>query len=272
MREYIGKTCPFCKAAFVLGDEIVVCSDCEMPHHKDCWVENQGCTTFGCSGTIQNAGGDTSVTKDRMTYEESERVVFCTKCGARHTGSAAFCTKCGNRLTTAAAQTPAPPVFTQADPNNQNPYSYASYGNPAPQTDGELEQLIGVKQDYYLRVFHEMKTQDKKTSWNWAAFLVAPYWFVYRKLYVWGIGVMVLNLFISAIVEPGIALALWTGLWIAAGLFGNCIYMRQLEKHAAQARSMTEPYRSQYIRQNGGVSSGAVWIAIGAMTLVSLLL
>lgn len=52
-KEYIGKICPYCKTAFAEGDEIVQCSACEMPHHKDCWIENQGCTTFGCQGTIR---------------------------------------------------------------------------------------------------------------------------------------------------------------------------------------------------------------------------
>ncbi len=34
-----------------------MCSACEMPHHKDCWIENQGCTTFGCQGTIRGVDG-----------------------------------------------------------------------------------------------------------------------------------------------------------------------------------------------------------------------
>ncbi len=57
MQEYIGKICPYCKTAFAEGDEIVQCSACEMPHHKDCWIENQGCTTFGCQGTIRGLDG-----------------------------------------------------------------------------------------------------------------------------------------------------------------------------------------------------------------------
>ena len=55
--EYIGKTCPFCRTEFQEGDDIVVCSACDMPHHKECWIENKGCTTFGCSGTIKNIDG-----------------------------------------------------------------------------------------------------------------------------------------------------------------------------------------------------------------------
>ena len=57
MEEYIGKICPYCKTTFAEGDEIVQCSACEMPHHKDCWIENQGCTTFGCQGTIRGLDG-----------------------------------------------------------------------------------------------------------------------------------------------------------------------------------------------------------------------
>ena len=45
---------PFLQNRFKEDDEIVVCSVCDMPHHKDCWVENKGCTTFGCLGTIKN--------------------------------------------------------------------------------------------------------------------------------------------------------------------------------------------------------------------------
>ena len=41
MNDYTGKICPYCKTAFKPDDEIVVCSECDMPHHKDCWIENQ---------------------------------------------------------------------------------------------------------------------------------------------------------------------------------------------------------------------------------------
>ena len=50
--ELAGKTCPFCKAPFMEGEAVVFCSHCEMPHHLECWKENGGCTTFGCTGNI----------------------------------------------------------------------------------------------------------------------------------------------------------------------------------------------------------------------------
>ena len=52
-KEYIGKVCPYCKTPLVEGDAVVFCSVCDMPHHLSCWQDNQGCTTFGCTGSIQ---------------------------------------------------------------------------------------------------------------------------------------------------------------------------------------------------------------------------
>lgn len=64
-KRFQGKTCPFCKTPFKEDDVIVVCSVCEMPHHLSCWQENNGCTTFGCTGTIKETIGN--VTNNNAT-------------------------------------------------------------------------------------------------------------------------------------------------------------------------------------------------------------
>ena len=56
-KRFQGKMCPFCKTLFKENDTIVVCSTCEMPHHLSCWQENNGCTTFGCAGSIMETIG-----------------------------------------------------------------------------------------------------------------------------------------------------------------------------------------------------------------------
>lgn len=128
MNDYTGKICPYCKTAFKPDDEIVVCSECDMPHHKDCWIENQGCTTFGCLGTIKAAGNDnSSVTTKEMNFEDISQpagvTVYCTKCGAQNASTSLFCSKCGNRLSTPVVAHA--PTFQQSDPANTNPYAYA---------------------------------------------------------------------------------------------------------------------------------------------------
>ena len=129
--KYIGKKCPYCKTVIRPEDEIITCSQCDMPHHLECWVENQGCTTFGCSGTIQGlstppaypqnypaapaayaapaapsqaayppaAYAQTPAPATQPTaYPVSPEYRFCTKCGTRNKFDNLFCTACGNRL------------------------------------------------------------------------------------------------------------------------------------------------------------------------------
>ncbi|MBR6502546.1 MAG: hypothetical protein IKT42_03815 [Clostridia bacterium] len=99
MKNYVGKTCPFCRTPFTEDDDIVICSSCEMPHHKDCWIENQGCTTFGCMGTINSATNTpNTVTTNVISYNNAPEFVFCTRCGARHAAGLSFCSKCGTPL------------------------------------------------------------------------------------------------------------------------------------------------------------------------------
>ncbi|MEN6546556.1 MAG: RING finger protein [Armatimonadia bacterium] len=48
--EEIGKTCPYCRFPLKPGEQVMTCPACKLPHHADCWAENQGCTTYGCRG------------------------------------------------------------------------------------------------------------------------------------------------------------------------------------------------------------------------------
>ena len=58
--SFIGEICPYCKLEFKEEDEVVICSICEMPHHKKCWIENNGCTSCGCTGTIMDVENNNS--------------------------------------------------------------------------------------------------------------------------------------------------------------------------------------------------------------------
>lgn len=293
MNDYTGKICPFCKTEFKPNDEIVVCSECDMPHHKDCWIENQGCTTFGCLGTIKSADNTaTSVTSQHMDFEyspikNSESSVFCTRCGAQNAATSLFCSRCGNRLTTPEL-TPQAPVYSQSNPANQNPYAYVNQYNPSYQQqssyssagytsyqstnlDGDIQHLIGVKSEYYVPKFQEMKSQNKQTSWNWSAFLVAPYWMIYRKMYGYGAGFLAAAFLISLIGSTFLSFLSLAG-YIAIGILGNNIYMKFLEGKAAQAKSMNEPFRSQFIAQNSGVNSIATILTIVGYALLTIII
>lgn len=297
MNKYIGKICPYCKTKFEEGDSIIVCSSCDMPHHKECWVENQGCTTFGCMGTIKAVDSDatTTVTTNEISYEEpsSESSVFCTRCGTQSPSSASFCRRCGNPLRTSSAV----PVYTQANTVNTNLYAYTpqnynphptytqqpqqnAYGNNNtyiqqnyyPQRNAaiaaDVAALIGKNREYYIPKFQKMKSQQKKTSWNWPAFFFSPYWFIYRKMYGCGIVAFIFALLATALADIVLIPVLSLGVYISIGIFANYIYMQRLEKKANQAKSINEPYKTQFIQSNGGVSGVALAIAIIGWTLL----
>ena len=301
MNDYTGKICPYCKTEFRPSDDIIVCSECDMPHHKDCWVENQGCTTFGCLGTIKAADNTaSSVTATQMNYEDhrstatavNSGVVFCTQCGTQNANTSSFCSHCGNRLAAVPERTPQPPVYTQANPNNSNPYSYVNQQSNPYQTqnqyqnsgynayqsyqtagvDADVQQLVGTKTEYYIPKFQMMKSQGKSSSWNWAAFWVTPYWMMYRKMYGYAAAVLAADIIISLIGSTFLSLLAFGG-YITFGILGNSIYMKYLEGKANQAKAMNEPYKSQFIASNGGVNTTATVLAIiGRALLAGILL
>ena len=48
---HVGKICPYCQTPLKPQDRVIVCPQCGMPHHQDCWQDNGGCTTYGCATT-----------------------------------------------------------------------------------------------------------------------------------------------------------------------------------------------------------------------------
>ncbi len=90
MENNIGKICPFCKTEITETDTVKECPVCGIPHHEDCWNENGGCTTFGCSGKDEAPVAEVSAAVSAPAATE-----FCSACGTPVTGDGAFCTGCG---------------------------------------------------------------------------------------------------------------------------------------------------------------------------------
>lgn len=49
IEKFVGKICPYDNQP-IKEDEIVICSECQTPHHKECWKKNNKCSTPGCKG------------------------------------------------------------------------------------------------------------------------------------------------------------------------------------------------------------------------------
>src|SRR4051812_7376675 len=43
-----GETCPICQSAIGPGEVTLACPDCKQVHHRECWADVGGCSTYGC--------------------------------------------------------------------------------------------------------------------------------------------------------------------------------------------------------------------------------
>lgn len=113
MESYVGKVCPFCKTELKEGDAVIVCPSCGIAHHKSCWAENGGCTTFGCKeqqyaaqpprpaavcGTCGNALEDGQDFCPKCgTPRVRKQTNYCANCGAELQDGQEFCHRCGHK-------------------------------------------------------------------------------------------------------------------------------------------------------------------------------
>lgn len=80
--KYVGKICPYCKTEIKEGEDVIACPACGIPHHRGCWEENNGCTTFGCS-------------EQHYKAVNINPTAVCSTCGALLGANQAFCSSCG---------------------------------------------------------------------------------------------------------------------------------------------------------------------------------
>lgn len=140
MAELTQKTCPYCQTQFRPGEHGHECPQCHIPHHEDCWRENGGCTTFGCTGQ-QPAGQAAPPTGSWSPSQTSDHIELsledlsrCAVCGADIPFSDETCRHCGTPTDLPPSlargntgRTPAPYAGMPAQP-----YQGAGYGYQPP--------------------------------------------------------------------------------------------------------------------------------------------
>jgi len=280
MKIYIGKKCPYCNTEFTEDDEIVVCSSCEMPHHKDCWIDNKGCTTFGCTGTIQGLDlgtdyGISSAPKYDIRDEGGQyQQALCATCGTPIISGNAFCGKCGaavqGNITMSAPSRTSAAVNMVSDVVSTGINTLANEFKTNSELDMELPEFIGTKAEYYMPVFGELKQQKKYTSWNWAAFLLSPFWCAYRKMYI-PAGVIIAIDFILMLLGGLLGAILSIGMAVISGLLGNYLYMYDLEQRVAKGKHMSGPEKYNYTMKNGDINAIVPSVAAVIYVLICVL-
>ena len=296
---YNGYSCPTCQKPFTETDDIVVCPHCGLPHHRDCWAKEGHCHLEHLHNTPEqwsrtNTKAD-SCSDDVSPENSAPHGQICPRCHTQNPEFAEICTHCGMELLTDAWRNGAQPQHTYSE---YQPYHYAPFTtsnvNPGEEIDGvkaeHLAATVNSKADYYLPRFRRMFRTGNNTSWNWAAFLLGPFWLMYRKMY--GLGALVIfvqllqsamTLFVAtatgiynvttyeemyrlieeAMFSPSYMyyfIAIWLSsilmlvIRFALAAFGNRLYLQHCTKKIKRALSKTHDLTAGELSSLGGTS------------------
>lgn len=204
---YEGCQCPVCGKSFQESDDIVVCPQCGAPHHRACWKQEGHCHYENTHGSGQQwkrpEPEPRSPAAGPVPPSPNGEGKQCPHCGWRNPQFAEFCSRCGQELPAADWNSQPPPY--SAGTGSPIPPPGGAYGEYAPFRVPTVDPYGGVSPQetiedipaeewlsftavntaYYLPRFKRI-AQGKKVSWNWPAFLLTPYWLMYRKNYLAG--------------------------------------------------------------------------------------
>jgi type IV pilus assembly protein PilA len=165
----------------------------------------------------------------------------------------------------------------------ENPYAQAAApaaATPELQKLADYELAIGRNADYYLPKFERYDDNGSTVSWNWPAFFVTSGWYLYRKMWLWGL----LNLFFPIIasiavgivggllkIQPTVTGFLMLGAMFAEqmllAIFANALYWRHINaviRNVPRSIADKPDKRMRRIERDGGTSIGAaIGIVVG---------
>ncbi len=237
--DFIGKVCPYCKAEFKEGDDVVICSACEMPHHKECWVENQGCTTFGCTGTIMGVNNQLQHTSETFNANYGyQKANYSPHDEANIEEDIRTFVGINQEYFLEKFQ-----KFNGIDSNASWNWASAFLGG----FWYAYRKMYKIQFLYYVMYFLTVIGVGLLS-----VIMIAPFGHTSSTP-----SMLILSLPLLIFILP----------FLFSGMFGNYLYKRHVDKHVQVARSMEDYAKQNYIIKHGGVSNGAVWVIIGIRVL-----
>ena len=204
--------CVVCHRPFGEDDDVVFCPQCGAPHHRACFQEQGHCFYESAHGTDLEWRPKQEQPKEEPPAQNTPQMVFyvngfaMVRCPACHKITRVYkedttCNHCG---------APVHGVADLPDPLTANFAPLAE--EEAEPIDGyaakKFAKMVVQKRGYYLPRFRQLKGQGNRVvSWNWAAFLLSPYWLAFRKCYVWAMFAVCFDLLSAVLMVPFFAQA-----------------------------------------------------------------
>ena len=204
-----------------------------------------------------------NISENSLPYDGRGKFKRCPKCKLENPESAEVC-DCGYNFATKEV---GKPIHKAEPPKAQTVNKPVMYEFKVASQD--LEMYVGEqKQAYYMSKWSKLDVNRKffrYWSWNWAAFFFGPFWFIYRKMYLWGILILAIPIILSYILP--------TNRSVCASLFfgacANWLYLSTAEKEIMKIRSsVREELCERRVIEKGGTNIAgcilSVILVIGA--------
>src|SRR4051812_21778615 len=150
--------------------------------------------------------------------------------------------------------------------------SAAAAATPEARKLADYEAVIGPNRDYYLPRFEAFDAGGSLASWHWPAFFVTTPWYLYRKMWLWGmlnlaypwVAALVLGIALG-ISQPGIATSVVVSLVVLAvpsvllAVYANALYWKHSNKliRGLPNSIAAQPDKRQLrLERNGGTGVG----------------